>query len=80
MLLPAGRAALEVCRHAWDRRIGCALRPLELDVFVEQLETLLAGQLSSRRSEQASQNGRGAKGIRAGVGHRGPPSASASIW
>ena len=48
----AGRAALEVGTHARDPVIGFRTVELELDVFVELLEALVAEQLGLGGAEQ----------------------------
>src|SRR5215211_455336 len=52
VVLPAGRAALEVSAHAGDRLVGAAARQLELDIPVELLEALLAADLGPSGAEQ----------------------------
>ena len=49
----AGRAAFEVRAHARDVFVGGCAGELELDVVVELVETLLAGQLRSRGAEES---------------------------
>ena len=45
MILVAGRAAREVLAHPGQARVGVRSRQLQLDVLVQQLEALLAGEL-----------------------------------
>src|SRR6059058_1584141 len=56
-VLGAGGAALEVGVHAGDPRIGRLAGERQLDVAVELLEALLAGQLRSAGAEDPAQDG-----------------------
>src|SRR3954447_9813083 len=56
-VLGAGGAALEVGVHAGDPRIGGLAGEGQLDVAVELLEALLAGQLRLTGAEDPSQDG-----------------------
>ncbi len=51
MILVAGRATLEVCPHAGQRRVGVRSGDFEIDVLIDQLEALLAGDLRADGSE-----------------------------
>src|SRR5204863_3007076 len=53
VVLMARWAALEVRPHARDRRVRVSSGEPELDVSVEVLEALLAGQLRARRAQQS---------------------------
>ena len=53
VVLLAGRAALEVGAHAGHGRVGVRAGQRELDVAVELLEALLAGQLGSGGAEES---------------------------
>src|SRR3954468_19693507 len=55
-ILGAGGAAVEVCAHAGDPRVGRLAGEAQLDVAVELLEALLAGQLRVRGAEDPSQD------------------------
>ncbi len=55
MVLAAGRAAGEVLAHPRHGGVGVAAGELELDVAVELLEALLAGELVLCRAEQSLQ-------------------------
>src|SRR3954452_6090598 len=55
VVLLAGRTALEVSAHARHRRFGVGARQRQLDVAVELLEALLAGQLRPGGAEDAAQ-------------------------
>ena len=55
MILLAGRAALEVGAHARHRRFGVGAGQRQLDVAVELLEALLAGQLGPGGPQDAAQ-------------------------
>ena len=52
MFLGAGGAALEVRSHPGDLRVGIRAGDLRLDVDIELIEALLAGQLGSCGPEQ----------------------------
>src|SRR3954469_23167718 len=56
-VLRAGGAALEVGLHAGDPRIGGLAGERQLDVAVELLEALLAGQLMGAGTEDPAQDG-----------------------
>jgi hypothetical protein len=45
MVLTARRAALEVCAHAGNFRVGIGSAQLELDVAIQLLKALLAADL-----------------------------------
>src|SRR6266540_2489273 len=55
VLLAAGRAAVEVRAHPRDPSLRVAALELELDVFVEPLEALLAADVRTGRAEQLLQ-------------------------
>src|SRR3954454_23362751 len=55
VVLLAGRTALEVSAHARHRRFGVGAGQCQLDVGVELLEALLAGQFSPGGVEYAAQ-------------------------
>src|SRR4051812_6976026 len=79
-VLGAGGAAVEVGAHAGDPRVGGVADEAELDVAVELLEALLAGQLGSAGAEDPSQDGVGfAVGLHASSSPtRKPRAASAA--
>src|SRR3954465_3921234 len=56
-VLRAGGAALEVGVHAGDPRLGRLAGERQLDVAVELLEALLAGQLRGPGAEDPAQDG-----------------------
>src|SRR3954447_8244513 len=56
-VLGAGGAALEVGLHAGDPRVGALACERQLDVAVELLEALLAGQLRGAGAEDPAQDG-----------------------
>src|SRR3954447_17928057 len=56
VLVTAGRAALEVRRHARHAGVGGRPAQLQLDVRVELLEALVAAQLRCRRAEHARED------------------------
>ena len=52
MVLVARGAAVEVSPHARDVDVGVRAGKLQLDVPIQLLEALLAGQLRSRRPDE----------------------------
>src|SRR4051794_23297106 len=66
VVLLAGRAALEVSAHPRHRRVGVGAGQRQLDVAVELLEALLAGQLGSGGGQDA---GQAPQGVVLGVAH-----------
>src|SRR6476620_3295742 len=54
-VLGAGRAAVEMRAHAGDPGVAGLAGEAQLDVAVELLEALLAGQLRSARAEHPAQ-------------------------
>src|SRR3954453_2073420 len=56
-VLGAGGAAVEVRAHAGDPRVGALACGRQLDVAVELLEALLAGQLRGAGAEDPAQDG-----------------------
>ncbi|HEX5174793.1 MAG TPA: hypothetical protein VFV91_11695 [Gaiellaceae bacterium] len=52
VLLPAGRAALEVGAQAGQRRVGRLARELEFDVAIELLEADIAAHFGVGGSEE----------------------------
>jgi hypothetical protein len=67
VLLVAGPAALEVRAHAGDELIGArgTVLELDLDVAVELVEALLAGQLGVGGTQEAPQDVVWSVGVRA---------------
>src|SRR6478736_9086649 len=56
VLLPAGRAALEMCAKPGDRRIRIGAGCLELDVAIELVEAGIATDLRLGRPEHAREH------------------------
>jgi hypothetical protein len=56
MILAARRTAIEVCSQPGKVGVGVGAGDLEVDVLVEQLETLLARDLESRRAQHPLQS------------------------
>jgi hypothetical protein len=81
VLLVAGLAALEVRAHAGDKLVGArgAVLELDLDVAVELIEALLAGQLGLGGAQEASQDVVWSVGV---LGHAWPSACSRrrSLW
>ena len=71
VVLAAGRAALEVRAHARHDGVRVAARALELNLAVELLEALLAGQLRAGGSEQPGKQVGGSRAVV--VAHERPP-------
>jgi hypothetical protein len=76
VVLVARGAALEVRPHTLDRRVGVLAGAPELDVAVEVLEALLAGQLRALWAEQPAQQFGGSR--HAAFAHAVRPSRSES--
>jgi hypothetical protein len=55
VILAARRTAIEVCSQPGKVSIGVGAGDLEVDVLVEQLETLLARDLETRRAQHPLQ-------------------------
>ena len=70
MVLIAGRAAFEMRAHTRDLLVGGCAGELELDVAVELVEALLAGQLGPAGRGA----GQGVAGAAVGSGHERLPS------